>query len=76
RGDNKQFDSLAREWGYRIGSQMYAAYLEGKIKPADVRRLFLIHLDKPGVARKVCAAVIARVRAATRPLKLVLQPKC
>jgi hypothetical protein len=67
RGDNKQFDSLAREWGYRIGSQMYAAYLEGKIKPADVRRLFLIHLDKPGVARKVCAAVIGRVRAATRP---------
>jgi hypothetical protein len=46
---------------------MYAAYLEGKIKPADVRRLFLIHLDKPGVARNLCAAVIARVRAATRP---------
>jgi uncharacterized iron-regulated protein len=66
RGDHKKFESIAREWGYRIGSQIYAAYLEGKVKPAGLRRLFLIHLDKPGMARKVCAAVIARLRAAAR----------
>jgi hypothetical protein len=67
RGDNEKFESIARDWGYRIGSQIYAAYLEGKIKPAGLRRLFLVHLDKPGLARKVCAAVIAKVRAAARP---------
>jgi hypothetical protein len=66
RGNKEKFESIARDWGYRIGSQMYAAYLEGKVKPAGLRRLFLVHLDKPGLARKVCAAVIARVRAASR----------
>ena len=43
---------------------MYAAYLAGKVKPAGLRRLFLVHLDQPGVARKVCTAVIARLRSA------------
>jgi hypothetical protein len=46
--------------GYRIGSRIYAAYLAGKVKPAGLRRLFLVHLDQPGLARKVCTAVIAR----------------
>jgi hypothetical protein len=66
RCDEKKFECLARDWGYRIGSQMYSAYLAGKVKPAGLRRLFLAHLDQPGAARKVCAAVIARVRAAMR----------
>jgi hypothetical protein len=66
RGDKEKFENIARDWGYRIGIQMYAAYLEGKIKPAGLRRLFLAHLDQPGVARKVCGSVIARVRAASR----------
>jgi hypothetical protein len=67
RGDNEKFESIAREWGYRIGSQMYAVYLDGKVKPAGLRRLFLAHLDRPGMARKVCTAVIARLRSAARP---------
>jgi hypothetical protein len=66
RSDCKKFESIARDWGYRIGSQIYAAYLEGRVKPGGLRRLFLVHLDEPGVARKVCAAVLARIRAASR----------
>jgi hypothetical protein len=64
RGDEKRFEYIARDWGYRIGSQMYSAYLAGKVKPAGLRRLFLAHLDQPGVARKVCTAVIARLSSA------------
>jgi len=67
--DPEKFESIAREWGYRIGSQIYAAYLAGKVKPAGLRRLFLTHLDEPGVARKVCAAVIAKIRSASRSLR-------
>jgi len=66
RADNARFDSAAQELGYRIGSQIYNAYLAGKVAPGGVRRLFLVHLDQPGHARKVCAAVIAKLRSAAR----------
>jgi hypothetical protein len=65
-GDAEKFDSLAQDLGYRLGSQIYDGYLAGKVKPAGVRRLFLAHLDEPGLARKVCTALISRVRAASR----------
>ena len=68
RGDEEKFESLAQEWGYRIGSQIYDAYLAGKVAPSGLRRLFLAHLDEAGMARKVCAAVISKLRSISRPL--------
>jgi len=62
--DASKFEPCAEEWGYRLGSQIYKVYLAGKVKPRGVRRLFLAHLEEPGAARKVCTAVIARVRSA------------
>lgn len=66
RADKKKFESIAQDWGYRMGSQIYAAYLAGKAKPAGLRRLFLAHLEEPDSAHKVCTAVIARIRAVSR----------
>jgi hypothetical protein len=66
RADVEKFESSAQDWGYRIGSQIYDVYLAGKVKPSGLRRLFLTHLDEPGLARKVCTAVIARIRAASK----------
>src|SRR5579863_3706327 len=66
RGDANKFETSAQEWGYRIGSQIYDAYLAGKVAPGGLRRLFLAHLDEPGLARKVCTAVIAKLRGASR----------
>jgi hypothetical protein len=66
RGDVAKFESAAQDWGYIIGSQIYRVYLAGKVKPGGLRRLFLAHLDEPGLARKVCTAVIARLRSATK----------
>jgi hypothetical protein len=68
RGGENKVETSAREWGYRLGSQIYDAYLSGKVAPSGLRRLFLAHVEEPGVARKVCAAVIAKLRAASRPL--------
>ena len=68
RADAAEFESAAQGWGYRIGHQMYDAYLAGKIAPSSVRRLFLAHLNEPGLARKACAAVIAKLRSVSRPL--------
>jgi hypothetical protein len=66
--DRNKSDALARELGYRIGSRIYDAYLEGKVAPSGLRRLSLVHLNEPGVARKVCATVIAKLRSFSRPL--------
>jgi hypothetical protein len=63
RGDG---GNIAQEFGYRIGDQIYDAYLAGKVKPRALRRLFLARLDEPGMARKVCTAVMARLRAYAR----------
>jgi uncharacterized iron-regulated protein len=66
RADGERFESIAQDWGYRLGSQIYAVYLAGNVKQSGLRRLFLAHLDKPGLARKVCTAVIAKLRSASR----------
>jgi len=65
--DNPQkVETSAQEWGYRIGGHIYDAYLAGKVKPSGLRRLFLAHLEEPGLARKVCATMIAKARALFR----------
>ncbi|MGA7216834.1 MAG: ChaN family lipoprotein [Candidatus Sulfotelmatobacter sp.] len=64
--DTERLTRTARVLGYRLGNRIYAIYLAGRVKPSGLRRLFLAHLDKPGAARKVCTAVIARVRSASR----------
>ena len=66
RSDADKFESIAQDWGYRVGSQIYVGYLAGKVKPHGLRRLFLTHLDEPGLPRKVCTAVIAKIRNATK----------
>ena len=66
RAGGDKLESSAREWGYRIGCQIYDAYLAGKVTPGGLRRLFLAHLDEAGLARKVCATVITRLRSARK----------
>jgi hypothetical protein len=67
-GDESKMESSVRELGYRIGCQIYDAYLAGKVAPGSLRRLFLAHLDKPGLARKVVTAVLAKLRSISRPM--------
>ena len=66
RGDAEKFESTAQAWGYRCGSLLYDAYLASDVNQSSVRRLLLAHLDEPGVARKICAAVIAKLRCISR----------
>jgi hypothetical protein len=65
RADKSKSECAALDLGYRIGSQIYNAYLAGKVAPSGLRRLFLAHLNEPGLARKVCATVIAKLRGFT-----------
>jgi hypothetical protein len=68
RDDNDEVEASTKQWGYRIGSQLYDAYLAGKVAPSGLRRLFLAHLDEPGVARRVCTAVLAKLRSVSKAL--------
>jgi hypothetical protein len=68
KSEGGKYEAAAQEWGFRIGSQIYEAYLAGRIATAGLRRLFLAHLYEPGVARKMCAAVISRLRSFARSL--------
>jgi hypothetical protein len=63
----------ARALGEKMGNQIYEAYLAGKVTASGLRRLFLAHLEEPGLARKVSIAVIARLRAFSRPLARAAQ---
>jgi hypothetical protein len=67
RAENDAFESTALEVGQQIGSQLYDAYLAGKIASGGLRRLFLAHLHEPGIARKVCASVISKLRSVSHP---------
>ena len=67
RAESCKRDSVSQDIGYRIGNQIYDSYLAGKVAPRALRRLFLAHLDEPGVPRKVCAAVIAKLRSFSNP---------
>lgn len=66
RSDDEKSEAVAKDWGYHLGSMLYDAYLGGRVTPGGLRRLFLTHLDQPGVARRVCRVVIARVRGVSR----------
>lgn len=68
RGENQSSDAAASDLGQRIGSQIYDAYLAGKVAPSGLRRLFLAHLHEPGMARNVCGAVIRKLRASSRSM--------
>ena len=60
--DEEMIETASRDWGYSLGSLLYATYLSARVTPSGLRRLFLAHLDELGIARKVCKAVIAKVR--------------
>ncbi|HEX4427224.1 MAG TPA: hypothetical protein VH079_17625, partial [Terriglobales bacterium] len=47
-----KFDSMARDLGYGMGSELYDRYLSGRVRRVALRRLFLSDLEKPGAARK------------------------
>jgi len=68
RAETGKRESAAQDLGCRIGNQIYDAYLAGRVAPSSLRRLFLAHLDEPGVARKVCTAVVGKLRSISRPL--------
>ena len=57
---------LARLLGFLLGADLYAAYLDGRITPASVRRLFLAPYHPAGAAPQAYFALIRRLRRSRR----------
>jgi hypothetical protein len=60
-GEN--FDYITQQLGYLLGSDLYDAYIEGRVTRRFLRRLFLIHLEEPGVAREAYFSVARKLRS-------------
>ena len=60
--ERKKIDCSAQLLGYMLGDALYEAYLKGRVSRSMLRRLFLVHLEEPGVAKEMFREIAAKVR--------------
>jgi hypothetical protein len=62
----RKYDYAAEQLGSLAGNDLYDAYLEGRLSTAALRRLFLTHIERPGVARETYVQLRVRLRSGQR----------
>jgi hypothetical protein len=62
----RKYEYVAENLGYLTGNDLYDAYLEGRLTTAALRKLFLTHIELPGVACKTYVEVQTRLRSGQR----------
>jgi uncharacterized iron-regulated protein len=62
----RKYEYVAEQLGYLAGNDLYDAYLEGRLTTAALRKLFLAHIEEPGVAREAYAHLRTRLRSGQR----------
>jgi hypothetical protein len=63
RSSGPKFEYITRQLGYLLGCDLYDGYLEGRVTPAFVRSLFLMHVEEPGAGRELYFGLVYRLRA-------------
>jgi heme-binding uptake protein ChaN (Tiki superfamily) len=58
----RKYEYVAEQLGYLTGNDLYDAYLEGRLTTAALRKLFLTHLEQPGVARATYQQILGRLK--------------
>jgi Haem-binding uptake, Tiki superfamily, ChaN len=61
-----KYEYVARQLGYLTGTDLYDAYIEGRFTTAALRKLFLTHIEQPGVARAAYVRLRTRLRSERR----------
>jgi hypothetical protein len=61
-----KYEYAAQQLGYLIGNDLYDAYLEGRLTTATLRKLFLTHIEEPGVAREAYLLLRTRLHSGQR----------
>jgi hypothetical protein len=62
----RKYEYIAQQLGYLMGNDLYDAYLEGRVTTAALRKLFLTHIEEPGVAREAYLLLKTRLRSGQR----------
>jgi Haem-binding uptake, Tiki superfamily, ChaN len=61
-----KYQYVAEQLGYLAGNDLYDAYLDGRLNTAALRKLFLTHIEEPGVAREAYIQLRTRLRSGQR----------
>jgi hypothetical protein len=61
-----KYEYAAEQLGYLAGNDLYDAYLEGHLSTAALRKLFLTHIERPGLAREAYVQLRTRLRCSQR----------
>jgi hypothetical protein len=64
--ERKKFDASSQLLGYMLGNALYDAYLEGRVTPTMLRRVFMTPLEEPGKARETYNKLAERLRLASK----------
>jgi hypothetical protein len=51
-----------------LGDALYEAYLKGRVSRSQLRRLFMVHLEKPARAKETFREIAAKVRCNAKKL--------
>jgi hypothetical protein len=57
----RQYDYVSEQLGYLAGNDLYDAYVQGRLTPAHLRKLFLAHIQEPGAAREAYFQLLSRL---------------
>jgi Haem-binding uptake, Tiki superfamily, ChaN len=70
-----RFEYLTQELGYMIGTDLYDAYLQGRVTRSAVRQLFLTHLREPGSARQTYFTLAYQLRTGKKKPQAVKETR-
>ena len=62
----RKYEYTSEQLGYLTGTDLYDAYIEGRLTTAALRKLFLTHIEEPGVAREAYVQLKKRLRSGQR----------
>ncbi|MGA7561503.1 MAG: ChaN family lipoprotein [Terriglobales bacterium] len=62
----RKYGYIAEQLGYLAGNDLYDAYLEGRLTTAALRKLFLAHIEQPGVASEAFFQLRTRLHPGQR----------
>jgi hypothetical protein len=61
------FEYLTASLGQLLGSDLYDAYLDGRLTRTALRHIFLTHLERPGEARAAYFSVVKQLCCVKKP---------
>jgi hypothetical protein len=62
----RKYEYVAEQLGYLTGTDLYDAYIEGRLTTTALRKLFLTHVEEPQVAREAYIQLRTRLRSRER----------